>query len=135
MVNEDVLDAVFHALADATRRGILRMVAEGSPSVGELGEPFAMSAPAISKHLKVLERAGLLTRVKEGKVNRFRLNPELLEEAGVFVAELSGLWQRRAEAERGSAASEEARGGSGLEPESAGRKPTESDEVLEDYLL
>lgn len=97
MVNEDSLDLVFHALADTTRRGILQHVAEANPTVGELGKPFQMSAPAISKHLKVLERSGLLTRIKQGKVSRFRLNPEVLESAGVFASSLEALWSERDE--------------------------------------
>lgn len=95
MVNQKNLDAIFHALADSTRRGILQEVAKGSPSVGELGQPFDMSGPAISKHLKVLERAQLVTRVKEGKVNRFRLNPEPFEEAGDVVKQLAEYWMKR----------------------------------------
>ncbi len=75
----------------------MQKVAEGNPSVAELGQPFAMSGPAISKHLKVLERAGLVTRVKEGKVNRFRLNAERFEEAGGFLKELADSWLSRTE--------------------------------------
>ncbi len=94
----DELDAIFHALADATRRGILQRVAEGNPSVAELGQPFAMSGPAISKHLKVLERAGLVTRVKEGKVNRFRLNVDPFEQVEAFVREMPKAWLGRSDA-------------------------------------
>lgn len=97
MVNKDRVDRVFHALADSTRRAILREVATGNPSVGDLGRPFEMSAPAISKHLKVLEGAGLVTRLKEGTVSRFRLNPEPFEEAKGVVQALVGFWQDRVE--------------------------------------
>ncbi len=65
--------------------------------MGDLGKPFAMSGPAISKHLKVLERAELVTRLKEGKVNRFRLNVERLEEAGLVLKELEDSWHNRPE--------------------------------------
>ncbi|MDQ8199892.1 metalloregulator ArsR/SmtB family transcription factor [Pelagicoccus enzymogenes] len=98
MVNRSSLDETFHALADPTRRAILEEIAKGDPTVGELGRPFAMSAPAISKHLKVLERAGLVTRVREGKVNRFRLNSECLEAACELMRDLSELWRDREEA-------------------------------------
>lgn len=97
MVNKNSLDLVFHAMADATRRSILEEIANGSPTVGELGKPFDMSGPAISKHLKVLERAELVTRLKEGKVNRFRLNPERFEEAGAVLKELADSWLNRPE--------------------------------------
>ena len=96
MVNKDRLDSLFHALADATRRGILEEIARGNPTVAELGRPFEMSAPAISKHLKVLERAELVTRVKEGTVNRFRLKPEALEEAAEEMGMLARIWLERA---------------------------------------
>lgn len=90
MVNEDRLDQVFHALSDRTRRGILSDVATGNPSVGELGKPYAMSGPAISKHLKVLERAGLIARVKEGQVNRFTLIRDPLVEVVELVRAIEG---------------------------------------------
>lgn len=97
MVKEESLDHIFHALADSTRRAILLEIAEGNPTVGELGRPFKMSAPAISKHLKVLERAALVTRIKEGKVNRFRLNTEHFEEAGTLLQKISTAWLNREE--------------------------------------
>lgn len=95
MVKEEKLDRVFHALSDSTRRGILQEVARGNPTVGELGRPFEMSAPAISKHLKVLEKAELVTRVKEGTVNRFRLNPEPFAEARDVMQTLTQFWLER----------------------------------------
>ncbi|MBK1879872.1 ArsR/SmtB family transcription factor [Pelagicoccus mobilis] len=95
MVKEWRLDRVFHALSDPTRRGILQEIAKGSPSVGELGRPFEMSAPAISKHLKVLEQAELVTRVKEGTVNRFRLNPEPFAEVRDLLEALTQVWFER----------------------------------------
>lgn len=116
MVNERSLDDIFHAFADSTRRAILVEIARGNPTVGELGTPFSMSAPAISKHLKVLERAGLVTRIREGKVNRFRLNPNCLEAAGEFSDNLSSLWRKRPVKVSATSVSVE-------------------EEVLEDYLL
>lgn len=97
MVEQAALDLIFHALADSTRRRILQEVAKGSPTVGELGEPFDISGPAISKHLKVLEKAQLITRVKEGKVSRFRLNPELFSEASEVMREIAGFWLERSD--------------------------------------
>ena len=72
------LDATFAALADPTRRAILARLASGEASVSELAEPFAMSQPAISKHLKVLERAGLISRTHSAQWRPCRLRPEPL---------------------------------------------------------
>lgn len=107
MVNNVSLDLIFHALADFTRRAILVEIAKGNPTVGELGEPFDMSGPAISKHLKVLERAELITRLREGKVNRFRLNPERFEEAGLVLKELEDSWLNRPEPDVGASVVED----------------------------
>ncbi len=74
-MSPDVLSTTFSALADPTRRAILARLASGEASVSELAEPFAMSMPAISKHLKVLERAGLVTRGREAQWRPCRLEP------------------------------------------------------------
>jgi len=74
------LDATFSALADPTRRAILARLALGETSVMELAEPFAMSLPAVSKHLKVLERAGLITRGREAQWRPCRIEPRALKE-------------------------------------------------------
>jgi DNA-binding transcriptional ArsR family regulator len=97
MVNrkEANLDRVFRALADTTRRRILRQVAQASCTVGELAEPFAISAPAISRHLKVLERAGMLERVKTGKFHHFRVNTGALGQAQEALQQLADFWNRR----------------------------------------
>jgi DNA-binding transcriptional ArsR family regulator len=87
------LDAVFGALADGTRRAILSRLAEGPAAVTELAEPFAMSLPAVSKHLKVLERAGLLLRDKEGRVHRCRLETAPMTEASSWIEETRLFWQ------------------------------------------
>lgn len=85
----------FNALSDSTRRGILEEVAKGNPTVGELGRPFQISGPAISKHLKVLEKAQLVTRVREGTTNRFQLNTKPIEEAEIVMKKLTGYWMGR----------------------------------------
>ena len=74
------LDATFAALADPTRRAILARLASGEASVTELAEPFKMTQPAISKHLKVLERAGLITRSREAQFRPCRIEPKALQD-------------------------------------------------------
>ncbi len=86
------LDAVFGALSDATRRAILERLASGEASVKELSEPFAMSAPAITKHLKVLESAGLIVRSRDGQWRPCRLNAEPLREACAWVEQYRRFW-------------------------------------------
>lgn len=97
MVNycDDKLDLIFHALADRTRRGILRQVSQQESTVGELAEPYAMSLPAISKHLKILERAGLVKKTKEGRIFRCSLDPEPLEEVVAHLAYYRKFWSAR----------------------------------------
>jgi DNA-binding transcriptional ArsR family regulator len=97
MVNilHDDLSPAFHALADPTRRAILARLAQGDAPVGELAEPFAMSAPAISKHLKVLERAGLIRRQIEGRVHRCHLEAERLRQAQNWIDEHRRIWERQ----------------------------------------
>lgn len=82
---EQRLDATFMALADPTRRAILARLAQGEASVGELAQPFAMSQPAISKHLKVLERAGLVSRGKDAQRRPVRAEPEPLSQAAAWI--------------------------------------------------
>jgi DNA-binding transcriptional ArsR family regulator len=89
------LDRVFHALADGTRRRILFQVARSDCTVSELSRPFTLSAAAISKHLKVLERAGILTRVRTGKFHRFRLDTGSFTKAQQVMDELTTFWQQR----------------------------------------
>jgi DNA-binding transcriptional ArsR family regulator len=79
------LDATFHALADATRRAIVARLARGEASVAELAEPFAMSQPAISKHLKVLERAGLVIATQDAQRRPRRLEAQRLAEASAWL--------------------------------------------------
>ncbi|MGH7580751.1 MAG: ArsR/SmtB family transcription factor [Gemmatimonadales bacterium] len=89
----DRLDATFAALADPTRRAILARLASGEASVGELAEPFAMSQPAISKHLKVLERAGLISRGRAAQRRPRRLEAKPLAEANQWLERYRQLWE------------------------------------------
>src|SRR5215475_9758891 len=86
------LDATFAALADPTRRAILARLAVGEASVTELGEPFAMSLPAVSKHLKVLERAGLIARGREAQWRPCRLAPAPLKDAMDWLNRYRRFW-------------------------------------------
>jgi DNA-binding transcriptional ArsR family regulator len=87
------LDATFAALADPTRRAILARLAKGDASVSELAEPFAMSQPAISKHLKVLERAGLISRGREAQRRPRRLEARPLREATQWLENYHQFWE------------------------------------------
>lgn len=87
------LDTTFAALADPTRRAILARLASGDASVMELAEPFAMSQPAISKHLKVLERAGLISRGLDAQRRPRRLEAKPLEEANQWLERYREFWE------------------------------------------
>jgi DNA-binding transcriptional ArsR family regulator len=87
------LDATFSALADPTRRAILARLARGEATVNELAEPFAMSQPAISKHLKVLERAGLVSVGRDGQRRPRRLVPEPLVDANEWIERHREAWE------------------------------------------
>jgi DNA-binding transcriptional ArsR family regulator len=89
------LDLTFAALADPTRRAILTRLAEGDATVNELAEPFPMSLPAISRHLKVLERAGLIERGREGQARPSRLRAEALDEAVDWMEARKRIWEGR----------------------------------------
>ena len=89
------LDTVFAALADPTRRAVLLQLKEGEATVSELAEPFAMSLPAFSKHLKVLERAGLISRGKKAQWRPCRLQPEPLRAASDWIEEYRICWEER----------------------------------------
>jgi DNA-binding transcriptional ArsR family regulator len=96
MVDEDVLlDTVFHALADPTRRAILRRLAGGGALVKDLAEPFAMSKQAVSKHLQVLEEAGLIAKEVEGRSTRVTLRPEALRHVEDWVSFYDRFWTER----------------------------------------
>jgi DNA-binding transcriptional ArsR family regulator len=87
------LDATFSALADPTRRAILARLASGDASVLELAEPFAMSQPAVSKHLKVLERAGLITRSRDQQRRPCRLEAQPLGAATAYLERYRRFWE------------------------------------------
>src|ERR1700736_78 len=87
------LDATFAALADPTRRAILARLASGEAAVTDLAEPFAMSQPAISKHLKVLERAGLISRTRQAQRRPCRLQAERLKNVAEWVGSYRQFWE------------------------------------------
>lgn len=87
------LDPLFHALADPTRRRLVERLGRGEHTVSELAAPLAMSLPAVSKHLGVLERAGLLTRRREGRHHRLQLVPEGLQPALGWLEQHRRLWE------------------------------------------
>ena len=92
-INEEQLDAVFGALADRTRRAILARLAEGEASVNELCAPFVLSQPAISPHLKVLERAGLISRSRRGTARLSHLEADPLREAVTWLGGYREYWE------------------------------------------
>ena len=89
----DLLSSTFGALADPTRRAILARLASGEASVTELAEPFEMSLPAISKHLKVLERAGLISRGRDAQRRPCRIEAKPLAEADDWLEEYRRIWE------------------------------------------
>ena len=91
---QDQLSSTFAALADPTRRAILARLALGETSVTELAEPFEMSMPAVSKHLKVLERAGLIARGREAQWRPCRLDAGPLKEAASWIEEYRRFWEQ-----------------------------------------
>lgn len=93
-LKEEQLSNTFAALADPTRRAILAHLAKGEASVTELAEPFEMSLPAISKHLKVLERAGLITRSREAQWRPCRLEVEPLKDAANWIEQYRQFWEQ-----------------------------------------
>jgi DNA-binding transcriptional ArsR family regulator len=94
-MSTDQLSVTFAALADPTRRAILAHLAKGEASVTELAQPFEMSLPAISKHLKVLERAGLITRGREAQWRPCRLEAEPLKDAANWIEQYRQFWEER----------------------------------------
>lgn len=103
MLNNDIhdpgsLDATFAALADPTRRAILARLSEGSATVNELAEPFEISLPAISRHLKVLQSAGLIDRQIEGQHRRCHLKVDALDAAASWIETYRKFWSERFDA-------------------------------------
>lgn len=91
----DPLSATFAALADPTRRAILARLAGGEATVGQLAEPFAISLPAITKHLKTLQRAGLVVQGREKQWRPCRLRPEPLKDVADWMEDYRALWEAR----------------------------------------
>ena len=94
-VPSDALDLVFQALADPTRRAIITRLHDGPTTVGDLATPFSMSRPAISQHLNVLERAGLIRRTADGQWRRISLRSEPLDAASAWVDRHRADWAER----------------------------------------
>ena len=122
MSTTDTLDRTFAALADPTRRAILARLASGQASVTELAAPFSISLPAVSKHLKVLERAGLVARGRRAQWRPAELQAEPLHEVADWLADYRRFWEERLDR-----LDEYLRAIEGTEPEEgapkAGRKP------------
>ncbi len=89
---DERLDAVFHALGDTTRRRMVQRLARGPLSVGELAAPFSISLAAVSKHIDVLEEAGVVERERDGRFQRCRLAPRAFDEASVFIEHHRAFW-------------------------------------------
>jgi len=92
------LDSVFHALSDSTRRAILRDISAGEKTVGEIAEPYRVSLAAVSKHLKVLEKAELIRREKRGSFQFVRINPKPMKEADRWLSFYENFWNDRFDA-------------------------------------
>lgn len=95
MVTNEQLDLVFGALADSTRRAILARLAHGEATVGQLARPFAVSRPAISKHLRVLERAHLVRRTPDGRMSRCELDAGPMQDAAEWVERYRVFWDKQ----------------------------------------
>ena len=95
VVAPDRFDVVFAALSDPTRRSIVRQLAEGEATVLELAEPHPITLPAISRHLKVLEQAGLISRGRDGRHRPCRLRPEPLVEIAAWAEHTRAAWEQR----------------------------------------
>jgi DNA-binding transcriptional ArsR family regulator len=94
-IEEEQLDETFSALANSTRRAILARLAEGEANVNELAEPFDLTLPAISKHIKVLERAGLVVRGQRAQYRPCTLDPEPLEQVSTWAERYRPVWEAR----------------------------------------
>jgi DNA-binding transcriptional ArsR family regulator len=96
--SEDRLDLLFHALSDQTRRALLARLSRGTASITELAEPFRMSLPAVSKHVRILERACLVQRTIDGRVHRCSLDTEPLHELEQWIGHYRAFWQGQLDA-------------------------------------
>ena len=95
MANSELLDSAFSALAHPARRAILARLAQGEATVNEIAEPFDMSLPAISKHIRVLEDAGLIARGRNAQFRPCRLNPKPLEAVASWTDQYRHIWEAR----------------------------------------
>jgi DNA-binding transcriptional ArsR family regulator len=95
MANDLLLDQAFAACSHPIRRGIIERLADGEMTVGQATSDFGVSKPAISKHLKLLEQAGAITRVIDGRTHRLRLSEQPLQEAYGWIADQRALWERK----------------------------------------
>jgi DNA-binding transcriptional ArsR family regulator len=95
LASADHLSSTFAALADPTRRAILARLASGDATVSELAKPFEMSMPAVSKHLKVLERAGLIARGRDAQYRPCRLEPAPLKDVSIWLDRYRQMWDER----------------------------------------
>jgi len=97
-ISPEALDRIFSALSDSTRRGMLARLAEGSAKVSTLAEPYDISQPAASRHVRVLEEAGLVTRERRGREHHITANPAPLEEAKSWIGHYARFWRRHFDA-------------------------------------
>jgi len=95
---EELLDSVFHALSDRTRRRLIVRLAEGPAVISELAEPFDMTLAAVSKHLRVLESAKLVTRQVDGRFHRCSLSAKPMEDADQWLQQYTAFWERTLDA-------------------------------------
>lgn len=95
VTNDHQLDLTFGALSDPIRRAILARLADGEATVGELAQPFDVSRPAVSKHLRVLERAGLVRRTPDGRISRCELDAAPMREAADWVEQYRRYWENQ----------------------------------------
>jgi DNA-binding transcriptional ArsR family regulator len=93
--SDEMLNNTFAALSDPTRRAILARLSEGEVQMTELAEPFGMSLPAVSKHLKVLEKASLIRRQVDGRIHRFSVNPEPMISAKSWIETYQQFWEQQ----------------------------------------
>ncbi len=95
VINDAQLDLAFGALSDATRRGMLRQLSQGEANVSTLAQPYEMSQPAISKHVRVLEKAGLIEREKRGREQIVRIKPETAKQAADWITYYLRFWTQQ----------------------------------------
>jgi DNA-binding transcriptional ArsR family regulator len=118
----DHLSSTFSALADPTRRAILSRLSKGERSVSELAEPFEMTLPAISKHLKVLEKAGLIQRSRDAQYRPCKLNPKPLREAAQWVENYREFWEQSLDRLEDYLAALQGKSGQGKEKKRGGKQ-------------